>query len=280
VQVRQEQYTSGPRGSNCLLWPVMAAVVCLPDVENPNCWAKSLGDCATKLTREHTFSEGLFLSDTVWVHGLPWCKDEPKNIGIAALTRKILCDVHNHRLSGLADDPAIDAIRVFRDCGVVAETRRLDGRKRFRMKRYTVDGLGFERWFLKTLVNVSFEHSPIGPCATSAREIPQCVVDIAFGLASFSGHAGLYMSVKTGQVIQPSEKLQIRTLISGGGYVSGGMFSFRGLRFLLWLDADNHPGSLWGLGIDDENWGEFGLVHRVRLIKESDVRQQITFTWK
>src|ERR1700744_5970980 len=65
------------------------------------CWAASLGDCEGKISREHLVSESLLPEGGVMVSGLPWCKDEPKPLGNAALTGKILCQKHNSELSEL-----------------------------------------------------------------------------------------------------------------------------------------------------------------------------------
>src|SRR5437899_10575191 len=63
------------------------------------CWAACLGDCSDKISREHIISASLFPADKITVQGLSWCKGEPKEIGLAALTRKILCTKHNSDLS-------------------------------------------------------------------------------------------------------------------------------------------------------------------------------------
>ena len=45
------------------------------------CWPRSLGDCSSSLSKEHTVTAALFEPDVVYVQGLDWCKDEPKAIG-------------------------------------------------------------------------------------------------------------------------------------------------------------------------------------------------------
>jgi hypothetical protein len=42
------------------------------------------------MSKEHTVTAGLFFTDIVNVQGLAWSKDEPKQVGLANLTRKIL----------------------------------------------------------------------------------------------------------------------------------------------------------------------------------------------
>ena len=83
-------------------------------MSNRECWAQCLGGCSDKFSNEHTVTEGLFPSQTVRVHGWPWCKDEPKEIGLASLTRKILCTTHNSALSDI-DQTGIDFFNVLRE---------------------------------------------------------------------------------------------------------------------------------------------------------------------
>jgi len=65
-----------------------------------NCWAQSLGNCASKISREHILSAALWEdATTIQVIGFRWCKTEPKTVGVANITSKILCTTHNNALS-------------------------------------------------------------------------------------------------------------------------------------------------------------------------------------
>ena|SRR5215813_8604951 len=75
------------------------------------CWAECLGDCSERISKEHTLAEGLFLDKMIRVKGLPWCKDDFKEISKANLTRKVLCTYHNNRLSKV-DEGGIAAARL------------------------------------------------------------------------------------------------------------------------------------------------------------------------
>ncbi len=66
------------------------------------------------MSREHIVSEGLFVIQKVYVRGLPGCADAFREIGIANLTRKVLCAYHNSALSAVADDPGIRVFRALR----------------------------------------------------------------------------------------------------------------------------------------------------------------------
>src|SRR5271169_3677011 len=70
------------------------------------CWAACLGNCSDKISREHVITKSLFLDNEVTVNGLPWCV-EPKTIGMASLTAKILCSLHNSELSELDQEAVL-----------------------------------------------------------------------------------------------------------------------------------------------------------------------------
>lgn len=75
---------------------------------NPSCYAQRLGDCRGAVNREHVVSAALL--EAIWqgaaggaVYGLTFLEatpDEPAQLGIKALTAKILCEGHNGALQG------------------------------------------------------------------------------------------------------------------------------------------------------------------------------------
>ena len=79
------------------------------------CWAGSLGDCGGGISREHYVSECLFPNQSIFVQGLDWCLDKPKELRIESLTAKILCKDDNAALSEL-DAAAGLAFSSMRDC--------------------------------------------------------------------------------------------------------------------------------------------------------------------
>jgi hypothetical protein len=48
------------------------------------CSAEALGNCSDTISKEHVVTEGMFPGRTIFVKGLPWCLNEPKEIGIAS----------------------------------------------------------------------------------------------------------------------------------------------------------------------------------------------------
>lgn len=129
------------------------------------CWARSLGNCSDKMSKEHTVTAGLF-PDSVIVQGFSWCKVEPKKIGLAGLTKKILCTTDNSNLSPV-DNAAIDAFKVFQESVRLTSVREKMNERRWKVSRMLIDGLALERWFLKTLINAAFDgEQKIGPKAS------------------------------------------------------------------------------------------------------------------
>lgn len=164
-----------------------------------NCWAACLGNCSDKLSREHLVSQSLFLNDFVTVQGMPWCKDEPKRIGLSSLTAKILCDQHNNALSPV-DTAGAQAFSVIRELMKVLRVRKALKPHIWKIRRYEVDGKGLERWFLRTLINVCCKGpTPIGRFSERSGWPDQELVEIAFGLKTFEGRAGLYSLYRVGE---------------------------------------------------------------------------------
>src|SRR5665213_2855249 len=78
------------------------------------CWAACLGNCSNKMSREHIVTKAMYLDNEITVSGMPWCADEPKTVGMAGLTAKILCVAHNSALSKV-DEEAVRFARAMRE---------------------------------------------------------------------------------------------------------------------------------------------------------------------
>lgn len=200
--------------------------------EPKGCWAAALGDCSEKMSREHTVSRSLF-SDEIIVQGFPWCSKEPKKIGISSLVRKILCQKHNNGLSEL-DTAALDAFNVFRESIRLNDVRgKLKRPPIWNVKRLTIDGPRLERWFLKTLINLSFGGEwTIGRGSHPVGAISQELVEVAFGLRRFENGAGLYLSARKGENIDSFDHVSITPLTEGTNLCAG-RFKFRGFTYFL-----------------------------------------------
>jgi hypothetical protein len=197
------------------------------------CWAACLGDCDKKISREHTVSECLFESDEIMVQGFPWCADKPKKIGLANLVAKILCKKHNSALSDV-DAAAKNAFDAFRESVRLNNVRqRLKRQPMWNVKRLVIDGPRLERWFLKTLINLSFGGRwVIGPGTHLAGSVSQTLVEVAFGLRQFQNGAGLYVSARKGDQVDSMDRVGA-TPMTYGEHLCAGRFNFRGFNFFL-----------------------------------------------
>jgi hypothetical protein len=223
------------------------------------CWALVLGDCSEDISREHLVSESIFLDDTVLVQGFKWCKDIPKQVGLASLTSKILCRHHNSMLS-ILDSSAKASYEAIRSAQVLYETRlRLRKNKFWNTVNFKVSGILFERWVLKTLINLSFNQNfPIGNDGSQNGMPSDSLVKLVFGLQNFEGKSGLYSVVKTGEHTNFLETLRFAPLIYQGRYIAGAMFVIKGLRFVLFFGKEGPPNPLSNLGIQGD-WGDSQL---------------------
>jgi hypothetical protein len=201
--------------------------------EPKGCWAATLADCSEKMSREHTVSRSLFVSDEIFVQGLPWCSKEPKKIGISSLVAKILCERHNNALSEL-DTAALEAFNVFRESIRLNNVRgKLKRPPIWNIKRLTIDGPRLERWFLKTLINLTFGGEwAIGRGNHSVGSVSNELVEIAFGRRRFEHGAGLYMSGRTGENIDSFDRVSA-TPLTEEKFLCAGRFNFRGFTFFL-----------------------------------------------
>ena len=203
------------------------------------CWASCIGGCEGKSSREHMISKGLFISPALTVHGLSWCKDEPKTVGIEALTKKILCETHNSGLSPV-DSGGGAAFGILREQTKLAHDRRnLVYSTLLKVERFHIDAKLLERWFLKTLLNLTCESEfLIGESGTEPGVAPADLVKICYGLGKFSGEAGMYVAVNIGMSLTMEDTVKFSPLLTADHKrVMGGFFEFRGIRFFLDLSS-------------------------------------------
>lgn len=201
------------------------------------CWAASLGDCDGKLSREHTISECLFPSGKVTVKGFDWCKDHEKTIGVSGLVRRILCRRHNSELSNL-DSAVLKCFESIRESARLNAARSKVKRKSWEIKRFEVDGLLLERWFLKTLINLQFEGTlKFGDYADIPGLPPKEIVEMAFGRRAFDQNAGMYLAVSAGETIAMRDGVSIQVFTERDHLIVA-EFTICGYRFILSLVSE------------------------------------------
>ena len=202
------------------------------------CWASSLGACG-KSSREHFVSKGIFKGRELRVKGFPWCKDEFASVGIESITSKVLCRRHNGLLSEV-DAAGIHAFNVF-DKAAELTVQKASVATTPTLIIDEIDGALLERWFLKTFINLTYR-TPflLGTMGEQPGVPPRYLVDVAFGAAPFSYFMGLYALVADGQSQESRGEVSFTPFIKDG-YASMGLFSFRGVDFLLSLIPSSSP---------------------------------------
>lgn len=154
------------------------------------CWASCLGGCDPKISREHYLSANILGDGPVRLKGLSWCRSEFREISAASCTRKILCERHNRALSPLDEQGgnAWKQLHIFSASAAKARTLPAGARPTsFRIQ--TVDGAQFERWFLKTVIDVAYLDDADGVPWVPPTEW----VEIVYGRRPFPSDCGLYM---------------------------------------------------------------------------------------
>jgi hypothetical protein len=205
------------------------------------CWAECLGNCSDKISREHIVSKAVFFTDDILIQGLDWCRDKPASIGLASLTAKILCSKHNNDLSK-TDSAAAATGKAFKQATELSRFRQQFKRTNWTRRDFKVDGYALESWFLKTLINVTFgKEKLIGKYATQVGTPPKQLVEIAFQRRRFDSPAGLYTIASEGDVAALDGKFRMIILTMKPSVIAGAIFTFSGLRYLLYIDDDMQP---------------------------------------
>jgi hypothetical protein len=214
-------------------------------------------------------SSSLFPYDLIQVQGFPWCR-EPVQIGVSSLTAKILCVRHNNELSPI-DDAGAHAFDVFREARRISNVRENMKSRLWNVVRHKINGPAFERWCLKTLINIACNGGlPIGRDSVVAGRPSERLVRIAFGLESFQGRAGLYFVVRQGMRIMSDDTVQFLPLNKHNTHIEGGLFGFRGQMLLLFLEPEGPPEPLDGISMNGEDLGRAQLnFHNEQILVNS-----------
>lgn len=207
-----------------------------------NCWACTYSPCEGGRSKEHLISKSAFDQKMIFVQGFDWCRDKEVAIGLGSATAGVLCRKHNSLLD-VVDRGGVSAIRSF-------DADREEGDPMVQGE-VAIDGGLFERWLLKTAINVSYMSSlQIGVGMTDQQVgIPASyLVAVAFGACSFSHKMGAYF-------LLPSEEFRFRkgeiTImpVHKDGHIGGFYFHLRGVDVFLSLYAGHAPSSLRNLGV-------------------------------
>lgn len=179
-------------------------------------------------------SRSAFDGDEVCVEGFPWCPS-PTRVGVASLTAKVLCRYHNSGLSD-TDIAARDVRRAFGQSAQVSLAAHSAIPTVGGMHHVMLQGSEWERWCLKTLINVSFNgRYAIGKDASKPGEVGSSLVECAFGRRAFKHPIGLYYLGEPGDEFVSISWLRIAPFIEDSR-IYGGLFVIRGFSFALLLE--------------------------------------------
>lgn len=148
---------------------------------HPKCFARELGDCSRKISREHFLSKSileLFASDnSIPLEGPAWMKGVTgKMVSIASLSSKILCQRHNSALSDI-------------DQEMTRFVSHLTGKTNESGVR-SFDGHVIEKWLLKAqegFLASGYAHQDLKGWAASP-----VALDVLFGGKQMGQGSGLY----------------------------------------------------------------------------------------
>lgn len=221
------------------------------------------------MSKEHLISKAILQDQPIFVSGFDWCKGEEKSVGVNSLQRKILCEKHNNDLSP-ADAAAKHAIDAF-------EAGSSDR---------TIDGYLFERWLVKTAVNLSIggsQHVGYGMADSKPGWSNPYLIAVAFGDEILTAKMGAYFLFPATQYVHRAGEIQI-VPIQKDGQIGGFVFGLRGQYvFLSLFPGDESPSiAVLAPGLLPEPIGSAPLVHRptsLRIRIASDLEGEVRFHW-
>jgi hypothetical protein len=248
------------------------------------CWANKYSPCNGKLSREHYISKSIFEHQFIYAKGLSWCKNEEKKISIASLTKKVLCEHHNNLLSEI-DQAGINSIRLFEQLlpEDIRSTKTLP-------KSQIIDGLNFERWLLKTAINLTYEgeiHIGVDMTDSKPGQPSPYLLQVVFGDLPFTHKLGLYTLCYSSL-----EKFRVGSIsftpIHQNNKIAGILFHLRGFDFFLSLYPGHAPPQLSTLGIGDDGKIPKYIAEaipeyrkeKIVAFNDKNERLEVLFEWK
>ena len=218
--------------------PVGPIKVSGSNFKHPRCYLSSLGNCSTKITREHFISRNILqriTNSTLKFENAAHFFGGKANveIGVDAFSSKILCDNHNSSLSILDASAGLtfDIIESFAADAVKGFTGHST------VKAFCVaSGLDVERWLIKVhcgLVATGKIRSHSGRILAK-EPLQDLLYQTLMGNASLFSPLGLHMHTRVGQNLHPG-RISFSTvqLTDGSDDVGGLMMSLGILNFVL-----------------------------------------------
>lgn len=189
----------------------------------------------------------------------------------------------NSALSSI-DQAGIDAVRIF-ESTLPDNAKSVDILK---AKQY-VDGHKFEKWLLKTAINVSYKgenHIGVGMADSEKGKPSSYLLAVVFGELNFTHKMGLYFLYPNNQYRFKAGSFHVFPVIKNN-MIGAFVFHVRGIDFLLNLFPSYAPPSLRSLGINVAT-GDYDYIldaepiyrgSSMTVINENNVQQSIYFKW-
>jgi len=190
----------------------------IPQPTRPICWAACLGNCSSDASREHILSRSTIPGPEIFIHGFPFLCGQSIVLHKNHFTSNILCRYHNNKLSSVdqAGTAAFEALK--------------DAASNNPRQKNKIRGTLFERWLLKTVINIEV-------VSDFNIKVPTDLVEIAFGKRTFVNRSGLFYFDARGQTVFPEERITYTRLLDPArrNAIRAGRFTFYGFHLLLAL---------------------------------------------
>ena len=151
--------------------------------------------------------------------------------------------------------------------------------------KHEIDGPLLERWFLKTAINMCqvSEGGLRWPTGQAIRDVPpKNLQESAFGMKQMPPQMGLYVVASVGDDIRSEDHVAFAPLLQARNTVVGGIYEFRGFRFILSMTNRPLPGILQSNGTVPATWDyaepRFHL-EAMRFKNGEHLSQIVTFRW-
>ncbi len=175
----------------------------------------------------------------------------------------MLCKRHNETLSP-TDSEAGKLLRILNRFVTRAEMRSRGSDHNGDVDTYALSGSLLERWFLKTVINLTFGQ----PLADGSRWAPQeNWVRIIFGLTPFPDDCGLYFGELIARDIPPGKSALNIQMFKEEDRVVGAQFRLNEFLFII---------SMVPLLLNEETRYHPDAIKEIR---DGDTKQVITFAW-
>jgi hypothetical protein len=190
---------------------------------HPNCYAKCLGDCSEKISKEHYISENILktFKKIIPVEGFNKSKKmHDGTFSLSSFSARVLCKKHNESLNDL-DTEAGKLFDYLRCVGSFEECE----------DHLNAKGLIIERWFLKYLLG-AYSTGQFSPAKIQPSHF-EYLVKILFGKGEWLNGHGLFINKPPDSICYGYHQFGSEQLYGPNNEILGIYFSFAGFPFYL-----------------------------------------------